>query len=116
MLEKNLGSIDWFYEKTLFYMVYTLTACDDEYLKCIEVICNNDFTNIECFGECMESFDNCEAKCPCKIGGECESGCPCPSYRCEPVCEDSDDLERSQVNSKCRLIMRRPGVNTVTKN
>ena len=76
------------------------TACDDEYLKCIEVICNNDFTDIECFGECMASFDNCEAKCPCKIGGECESGCPCPSYPCEPVCEDSDDLERSKVNSK----------------
>ena len=26
MLEKNLGSIDWFYEKTLFYMVYTLNT------------------------------------------------------------------------------------------
>ena len=28
MLEKNLGSLDWFYEKTLFYMVCTLREPD----------------------------------------------------------------------------------------
>ena len=73
-------------------------ACLEEFGKCIEVECENDITDAGCIRDCGDVAEECDLKCPCQIGGECELGCPCPSFQCEPVCDETEDNERSKVN------------------
>ena len=72
-------------------------ACFAGLDKCIEIECENDVDDFACIKDCGEAVIACDLKCPCEIGGECELGCPCPSFQCEPVCDEVDDLEPSQV-------------------
>ena len=72
-------------------------ACLEDFTKCIDIECNNDFSNAGCIRDCGDAADECDLKCPCQIGGECELSCPCPSFQCAPSCDEAEDIERSQV-------------------
>ena len=58
---------------------------------------NNEEDYNACIKDCAEAMIECDLKCPCEIGGECELGCPCPRFQCQPVCDEIDDVDPSQV-------------------